>query len=186
MKCEDCTEYASEFCRDCLKEQRQEAELAEIQKNWRHKTQKYHTIKHPDGSHWGVFDHSVYGTDGYEIRKIRNSEGKSLRASDSRKQSAVGYRSGMGSPSDAAKEWVKKHGGKITNHKIKEEVEEEVVANTTAGVAFPPTAKFKLKRRKEPRVQQIIVQDRRYKVEKHGKPILRKSFAQYMKDKDNG
>lgn len=95
-------------------------QIDEIQINWNHKTQKHHTIKHPDGSHWGVFDHSTYGTKGHEIRKIRDSEGNALKAKDSRKGSGSGYKAGMGSPSDAAKEWAKKHGGTVTNHKLKE------------------------------------------------------------------
>lgn len=99
-------------------------QIDEIQINWNHKTQKYHTIRHPDGSHWGVFDHSSYGTKGHEIRKIKDSDGNALKASDSRKNHSAGYKSGMGSPSDAAKAWAKKHGGTITNHKIKEETEE--------------------------------------------------------------
>jgi hypothetical protein len=99
-------------------------QIDEIQINWNHKTQKYHTIKHPDGSHWGVFDHSSYGTKGHEIRKIKDSDGNALKASDSRKNHSAGYKSGMGSPSDAAKAWAKKHGGTIVNHKIKEETEE--------------------------------------------------------------
>lgn len=98
-------------------------QIDEIQINWSHKTQKYHTIKHPDGSHWGVFDHSSYGTKGHEIRKIRDSEGNAIKASDSRRNHSSGYKSGMGSPSEAAKEWAKKHGGTITNHKIKEETD---------------------------------------------------------------
>jgi hypothetical protein len=98
-------------------------QIDEIQINWNHKTQKYHTIKHPDGSHWGVFDHSSYGTKGHEIRKIKDSDGNALKASDSRKNHSAGYKSGMGSPADAAKAWAKKHGGTITDHKIKEEVE---------------------------------------------------------------
>lgn len=96
----------------------------EAQISWHHKTQKYHTIKHPDGSHWGVFDHSSYGTKGHEIRKIRDSEGKPIKAADSRKNHWKGYKSGMGTPSDAAKDWAKKHGGTITNHKIKEDISE--------------------------------------------------------------
>lgn len=99
---------------------KESVELNEIQISWHHKTQKYHTIKHPDGSHWGVFDHRSYGTKGHEIRKIRDSEGNPIKAADSRRNHSTGYRSGMGSPSDAAKEWAKKHGGTITNHKIKE------------------------------------------------------------------
>lgn len=99
-------------------------QIDEIQINWNHKTQKYHTIKHPDGSHWGVFDHSSYGTKGHEIRKIKDSDGNAIKASDSRKSHSTGYKSGMGSPADAAKAWAKKHGGTIINHKIKEETEE--------------------------------------------------------------
>ena len=103
-------------------------QIDEIQINWNHKTQKYHTIKHPDGSHWGVFDHSSYGTKGHEIRKIKDSDGNALKASDSRKNHSAGYKSGMGSPADAAKAWAKKHGGTITDHKIKEEVELDEVS----------------------------------------------------------
>jgi hypothetical protein len=99
------------------------SQLDEIQISWNHKTQKHHTIKHPDGSHWGVYDHRSYGTKGHEIRKIRDSEGKPIKASDSRKNHTSGYKSGMGSPSEAAKEWTKKYGGTIINHKLKEEVE---------------------------------------------------------------
>lgn len=98
----------------------EEAELSEIQINWSSKTQKYHTIKHPDGSHWGVFDHRTYGNKGYEIRKIKDSAGNALKASDSRKNHTSGYASGMGNPSDAAKAWAKKNEGSITNHKITE------------------------------------------------------------------
>ena len=94
-----------------------EQSLDEAQISWHHKTQKHHTIKHPDGSHWGVYDHSSYGTKGHEIRKIRDKEGNPLKAADSRRNHSTGYKSGMGSPSDAAKEWTKKHGGTISNHK---------------------------------------------------------------------
>jgi len=107
-------------------------QIDEIQINWNHKTQKYHTIKHPDGSHWGVFDHSSYGTKGHEIRKIKDSDGNALKASDSRKNHSAGYKSGMGSPADAAKAWAKKHGGTITDHKIKEEVELDEISRDLA------------------------------------------------------
>ena len=96
---------------------KEEVEIDEAQISWHHKTQKHHTIKHPDGSHWGVYDHSSYGTKGHEIRKIRDKEGNPLKAADSRRNHSTGYKSGMGSPSDAAKEWTKKHGGTISNHK---------------------------------------------------------------------
>ena len=108
-----------------LSKMKEEVEqIDEIQISWRHKTQKHHTIKHPDGSHWGVFDHGSYGTKGHEIRKVRDSEGKPIKAADSRRNHSTGYKSGMGHPSDAAKEWAKKHGGKITNHKLKESAEQ--------------------------------------------------------------
>jgi hypothetical protein len=94
-------------------------QLDEIQVNWSHSTQKYHTIKHPDGSHYGVFDHRTYGTKGHEIRKIKDSDGNVVKAKDSRKQGEL-YKSGMGSPSEAANAWVKKNGGTIINHKLKE------------------------------------------------------------------
>ena len=102
------------------------AQLDEIQIGWHHKTQKYHTIKHPDGSHYGVYDSSSYGTRGYEIRKIRDKNGKSLRAKEGRSDPHMDrYRAGPhGGPTKAAKVWVKKHGGTITNHKVKESVEE--------------------------------------------------------------
>jgi hypothetical protein len=100
----------------------EDTQLDEIQVNWSHSTQKYHTIKHPDGSHYGVFDHGTYGTKGHEIRKIKDSDGNVVKAKDSRKQSDR-YKSGMGSPSEAAKAWTKKNGGTIINHKLKEEAE---------------------------------------------------------------
>lgn len=100
----------------------EDTQLDEIQVNWSHNTQKYHTIKHPDGSHYGVFDHRTYGTKGHEIRKIKDSDGNVVKAKDSRKQGEL-YKSGMGSPSEAAKAWVKKNGGTIINHKLKEEAE---------------------------------------------------------------
>lgn len=100
----------------------EETQLDEIQVNWSHSTQKYHTIKHPDGSHYGVFDHGTYGTKGHEIRKIKDSDGNVVKAKDSRKQGDR-YKSGMGSPSEAAKSWTKKYGGTILNHKLKEEAE---------------------------------------------------------------
>ena len=100
----------------------EETQLDEIQVNWSHNTQKYHTIKHPDGSHYGVFDHGTYGTKGHEIRKIKDSDGNVVKAKDSRKQGDR-YKSGMGSPSEAAKSWTKKYGGTILNHKLKEQSE---------------------------------------------------------------
>lgn len=102
----------------------EQVELDEIQIGWHHKTQKYHTIKHPDGSHYGVYDHSSYGTSGYEIRKIKTKDGQSLRAKDSRKQSGDRYMAGAtGGPTAAAKRWVEKHGGTIHNHKVNEDID---------------------------------------------------------------
>lgn len=102
----------------------EDTQLDEIQIGWYHKTQKYHTIKHPDGSHYGVYDHSSYGTNGYEIRKIKDKDGNSLRAKDSRAQSGDRYMAGpKGGPTAAAKKWVAKHGGTIHNHKVKEDVD---------------------------------------------------------------
>ena len=107
-------------------------ELDEIQVNWSHNTQKYHTIKHPDGSHYGVFDHGTYGTKGHEIRKIKDSDENVVKAKDSRKQGDR-YKSGMGSPSEAAKSWTKKYGGTILNHKLKEEAELDEVKKAKPG-----------------------------------------------------
>ena len=102
----------------------EQTKLDEIQIGWHHKTQKHHTIKHPDGSHYGVYDHSSYGKSGYEIRKIKDKDGNSLRAKDSRKQSGDRYMAGAtGGPTAAAKKWVAKHGGTIHNHKVKEDVD---------------------------------------------------------------
>lgn len=54
---------------------------------------------------------------------------------------------------------------------------------TTADVAFPPTMMPKrlLRRRKEPKIQEIIMVDRRYK-EERGVPVLRKRFRKYIED----
>lgn len=108
----------------------EDTQLDEIQIGWHHKTQKYHTIKHTDGSHYGVYDHSSYGTNGYEIRKIKDKDGNSLRAKESRSSKhADRYMSGpKGGPTAAAKKWVAQHGGKIVqNHKVEESVEENSV-----------------------------------------------------------
>ena len=108
----------------------EQTKLDEIQIGWYHKTQKYHTIKHTDGSHYGVYDHPSYGTDGYEIRKIKDKDGNSLRAKESRSSKHMDrYMAGpKGGPTAAAKKWVAKHGGKIVqNHKVKESVEENSV-----------------------------------------------------------
>lgn len=108
----------------------EDTQLDEIQIGWYHKTQKYHTIKHTDGSHYGVYDHSSYGTNGYEIRKIKDKNGNSLRAKESRSSEHMDrYMAGpKGGPTAAAKKWVAKHGGKIIrNHKVKESVEENSV-----------------------------------------------------------
>lgn len=111
----------------------EEAQLDEIQIGWYHKTQKYHTIKHPDGSHYGVYDHSSYGKSGYEIRKIKDKDGNSLRAKESRSSKHMDrYMAGpKGGPTAAAKKWVAKHGGKIHNHKVKESVEWVCVGEST-------------------------------------------------------
>jgi peptidyl-tRNA hydrolase len=124
-KTDTTSESAEWVCGNCNCDPCTCEEINEIQTGWYHKTQKHHTIKHPDGSHYGVYDHSVYGKDGYEIRKIRDKDGKALKAKDSRKQSGNRYAAGgSGGPTKAAHAWVKKHGGTITNHKVKEEVDE--------------------------------------------------------------
>ena len=94
-------------------------EVNEIQINWNHKVQKHATIKHSDGSHWGVFDDKHNGTAGHEIRKIKTADGTKLNAKDSRKASSNGYKMGMGKPKDAAAAWARKHGGTVTHHKVK-------------------------------------------------------------------
>jgi hypothetical protein len=65
------------------------------------------------------------------------------------------------------------------------ELDEQTTEDTTtADVAFPPTMMPKRlhRRRRDPKVQQIIMVDRRYNEAKHGKPILRKSFRKYIED----
>lgn len=93
-------------------------QIDEIQIGWYHATKRYHTIKHPDGSIWAAYDHSKYGTDGYEIRKIKDVDGKVVRSSDSRKKEhSKGYESGMGNPTEKAKAWASKHNAKIVGLK---------------------------------------------------------------------
>lgn len=55
---------------------------------------------------------------------------------------------------------------------------------TTASVAFPPTMMPKrlLRRRKEPKVQEIVMVDKRYNEAKRGAPVLRKRFRKYIED----
>ena len=74
--------------------------------------------------------------------------------------------------SAAANKWIK-------SQTVKESVGEDT---TTASVAFPPTMMPKklLRRRKEPRIQEIIMVDRRYKEETRGAPVLRKRFRKYI------
>ena len=62
--------------------------------------------------------------------------------------------------------------------------EQTVEDTTTASVAFPPTMMQKklLKRRKEPKVQEIVMVDRRYKESTRGAPVLIKRFRKYMED----
>lgn len=55
---------------------------------------------------------------------------------------------------------------------------------TTASVAFPPTMMPKrlLRRRKDPKVEEIVAVDKRYNEAKRGAPVLRKRFRNYIKD----
>jgi hypothetical protein len=54
---------------------------------------------------------------------------------------------------------------------------------TVASVAIPDTMMpKKLLRRKDPRVQEIIMVDRRYKEQKRGAPVLLKKFRKYIQD----
>lgn len=55
---------------------------------------------------------------------------------------------------------------------------------TVASVAMPPTRmpKALLRRRKEPRVEETVVVDRRYKESKTGRPTLRRRFRRHVKD----
>jgi hypothetical protein len=65
------------------------------------------------------------------------------------------------------------------------ELDEQTTEDTTtADVAFPPTMMPKrlMRRRRDPKVHQMIMVDRRYKEEKYGTPILRKRFRKYIED----
>ena len=65
------------------------------------------------------------------------------------------------------------------------ELDEQTTEDTTtADVAFPPTMMPKrlMRRRRDPKVHQMIMVDRRYNEAKQGKPTLRKSFRKYIED----
>ena len=65
------------------------------------------------------------------------------------------------------------------------ELDEQTTEDTTtADVAFLPTMMPKrlMRRRRDPKVHQMIMVDRRYNETKRGKPILRKSFRKYIED----
>ena len=55
---------------------------------------------------------------------------------------------------------------------------------TTASVSFPPTMMPKrlLRRRKDPRVEEIVAVDKRYSEAKNGAPVLKKRFRRYIED----
>jgi hypothetical protein len=62
--------------------------------------------------------------------------------------------------------------------------EQTIEDTTTSSVAFPPTMMPKrlLRRRKEPKVQEIVMVDKRYNEAKRGTPVLRKRFRKYIED----
>ena len=65
------------------------------------------------------------------------------------------------------------------------ELDEQTTEDTTtADVSFPPTMMPKrlMRRRRDPKIHQMIMVDRRYNEAKRGKPILRKSFRKYIED----
>jgi hypothetical protein len=54
---------------------------------------------------------------------------------------------------------------------------------TVSSVAMPDTMMpKKLLRRKDPKIQEIIMVDRRYKEAKRGGPVLLKKFRKYIQD----
>ena len=70
---------------------------------------------------------------------------------------------------------------KSDRDKNKEQTAEDT---TTSSVAFPPTMMPKrlLRRKKDPRVEEIVAVDRRYNEAKRGAPVLRKRFRKYIED----
>ena len=65
------------------------------------------------------------------------------------------------------------------------ELDEQTTEDTTtASVAFPPTMMPKrlLRRRKDPRVEEIVAVDKRYNEAKRGGPVLRKRFRKYIEN----
>jgi hypothetical protein len=62
--------------------------------------------------------------------------------------------------------------------------EDMASATTTADVSLPPTMMPKrlMRRRRDPKVHQMIMVDRRYNEAKHSTPVLRKRFRKYIED----